>query len=449
MVGPTSFQFGGKAGIPTWLFLALTSASPLGWPNATYDAISKRMVTTDWDPIHVPLHLRDQVYRVRTLFGRSQDEYEMSLDTGSWESWVRVGPDKGYDKTGQNLQGITKDIDLTYISGPHIQGTYFSDRVQFDGINLHGQTSWIFTDFPFGVLNLQEDEVFTNKKALLGWGYFPVSAFPNAPESILQRIMKSLPLEQRETAIYLPPLAEGVDATGQLTIGGRDTSRIRGPIATMPVTETRGWRFNIDGIQLGGTFLEIPDTLCTAIADSGQNGFSAMTIPAILWHQLIPNARLDRINNRQIPEPQALDALRNYYAGGAIAGTPHDQIGSVQFSIPCNITQQDIPSLVMNGQPLAIDAAELPIPGDKVLLPGYCRSWLLGTGSMPGNRTEWGIGAPFLRNKVMILRWGADQEGHDVGQGASVSFAMAAPYTPFGVLGEGTAGSAKRTVSQI
>ena len=392
---------------------------------------SKHANHSEGGVIHIPIRYREQEFRLQMLIGSSLVEYEPALDLASGPTWVSAKG--GYNMKGHNLHGIIPDLHYGYVNGPRVSGPVWQDQVLISGRGSDGKPILLDHSTQFVVSNTSGDlaDLLGSKglSSSIGLAYEPQSGHIDKPLTLFESLMKAGHLEAREFAFYCPPLSAGHNATGQLTLGGRDPDKYVGAVTKTPVTVQQAWRHTIDDIAgPNGQRLHLDESFRAADVDSGQNGFSTLITPAMYWHQLIPGAKLAQVNNSYVQGDASASGLKDYRNGSDIGGVPFSEVPKVSFAVPCNLSQADVPKVILGGKELQMRVDELVVHDEdrQHLEEGMCRS------SLEGFQTDaWGFGQPWMRSFYTILDWGNDTNGTKVGKGATVGYAHAAPYKPY------------------
>ncbi|KAL9107259.1 MAG: hypothetical protein Q9227_007800 [Pyrenula ochraceoflavens] len=429
------------------ILLALLTASELG-DALTWGGISAlvRSVQISRSPalqsaVNIPFNYSYGLPRMKVALGKNRDTYYSGLDLGSGKTWVGVWQGEQYDMSGHNMHGKINDFNVHYTSGQQYSGDVWQDGVTIEGHALDGSSTQISQDLQFGIVRVSDSDSSMMPGPPSSWSVFGLSYTPasgqkqNSQREFLESYFNQHQHNSHEIGFYFPPSACGDGAQGQVTFGGRDSSKYTGDVTTVPVMKQGGgWVHMLDGIAApsNGKQIVLSEEFRSAMVDSGQEGLSAQSVPAILWHQLIPGAQIHTIRKVGASDESRLTGLpattdlMHYNNGSLIGGQTLDQIDMISFALPCNISQSSVPRLIFNGRGLDIAVEELVQTGAEAkpnlpLPPEMCGSRLQGFKDTP----NWGLGQYWMRSFYTILNWGDETRGQEVGKGTTVSYARA------------------------
>jgi hypothetical protein len=216
------------------------------------------------DSVPISDYQNAQFYGPIKIGGKS---FKVIFDTGSANVWV---PAKNcsfltcwlhprYDATkSSSFQPDGRVYDVQYGSGP-VKGTFARDTVTVGDIDVQGQAFAQVTSVSFGPLNI----AYAAGKfdGLLGLGFKSISLY-NIPTPFESMVAQKL-IDEPVFAFYLQ---QDASATGELLIGGTDTSHYTGNLVDVPLISETYWEVSMDALKLGGSSVA---TQQKAIIDSG------------------------------------------------------------------------------------------------------------------------------------------------------------------------------------
>lgn len=177
----------------------------------------------------------------------SSQTFELIFDTGSADVWV-PGPDCGilkgcvhstkYDEGGTNLGTNTS---IQYGSGA-TEGENFVDDVTVAGLTSTNQTL-ISVTTASGFTRIDAD-------GIAGMAFSSIAQ--DGGTTFFESLVNQGTVDTAEFGFYLGRVASGTEDDGELTLGGRDSTKFTGDFTTVPVTSQTYWEVSIDNITVDG-----------------------------------------------------------------------------------------------------------------------------------------------------------------------------------------------------
>ncbi|CAF4811521.1 unnamed protein product [Rotaria socialis] len=199
--------------------------------------------------------------------GTPGQTFDVDIDTGSSDLWipgVQCGTPCGANHTfnsslSSTYTALNKPFSIQYGDGSNVAGIFGNDTVCIGGICIANQTFAIATS-----ANGMSTQV---NDGLLGMGYQNIATGGEMPVvwSMYLAGQLSLPI----FAFWVAPVSTGSD-TGELILGGYDTTKYTGYFAYASVTTKCYWEFIADSVTLtiGSTTTTIATSI-NAMLDTG------------------------------------------------------------------------------------------------------------------------------------------------------------------------------------
>ncbi|CAF1535585.1 unnamed protein product [Adineta ricciae] len=208
--------------------------------------------------------------------GTPGQPFYVDFDTGSSDLWVpgvqcgsSCGGNLTFNSNLSNTCNVTKNsFYILYGDGSNVNGTWAADTVNIAGISIPNQRFAIATSAN-GMSGGARD-------GLLGMGYQNIATGGEEPPiwAMYRLGQLTLPL----FGFWFGPISTGSD-TGELILGGYDTTKYTGSFTYAPVSVQGYWEFIADNIKLSiGSTTNTIATSIRAILDTGTT--SAMAIPS-------------------------------------------------------------------------------------------------------------------------------------------------------------------------
>lgn len=337
-------------------------------------------------------------------FGSKGQNMYMLIDTGSANTWVMGSSCTSSACKIHNLFGSSKSNtlnittqtwQLAYGTG-EVDGVVASDKVSFANYNIN---------LEFGLVTSASDD-FNNypMDGILGLG--PTASNQLGTPTVMQTLDQQTNLQNNILGIHLNRASDG-SKDGQLTIGGLDNSKFKGPLNYLSISNPNSWEIPVDDMIVGGKACKF--TGKSAIIDTGTSYILMPPGDAQIMHAQIP--------------------------GSAQSGE--------SYTVPCGTTTQVQVSFA--GVKYKVS------PKDYVGKPsgGACSSNIIGHQAFGPN--EWIMGDVFLKNVYSVFDFDKDRIGFGTMDGiaapssaaASASSAAAASSSPAPTSGASGASATK------
>ena len=386
---------------------------------------------------YIDILYTQSLYRLYLELGSTDVEYYAGLDTGSPKTWLGYHPDDTDDYiSATNLTDQLGPMDITYVDGSHYQGPVWGDSMMVPSHNATEDGVLRYTqDIEYGAMDTL-DNVIRALSGIVGlWPQPDGKQLGQQAEFLIDAFSATDDQNRREFAFYLPRKTCGYGARGLWTLGGRDTTKFTDIITTVPRASTPlGWSVSIDGIYspVDGTLTTYSQDESGSTIDIGADGLLAKLQFAIQFHQMIADAKIVLVNGSSVLDESlnSPDGLLDD-AWDQVAGTPIEDISTLDFAVPCNVTQAEIPSLMINGRSFAVRPEDLAMddhdpffgqtnPTLTLIGMGLCRSSLQGRSGIGA----WLLGQPWMRSFYTIFNYGDNTPN---GNGASITFGQSIP----------------------
>ena len=149
----------------------------------------------------------------------------------------------GYNWSGTYLN---KNHSISYASGATVEGPMYQDDITIAGLTAN--------DMQFFVVNQTYCDVNRdNNNAIIGVEYRTKSNNHGIP-LFFENLITQGKVDVPDFGFYFGPKNE-TDVRGELTLGGRDTTKFTGQPVTAPVYEQGFWKFMIDGASVNGKLI--------------------------------------------------------------------------------------------------------------------------------------------------------------------------------------------------
>ncbi|CAF1184708.1 unnamed protein product [Adineta steineri] len=199
--------------------------------------------------------------------GTPGQTFYTDFDTGSSDLWVpgelcgtACGGTHTYKPSlSSTYKAWNKTFQIVYGDGSHTTGVFANDTVNIAGISITGQ--------PFAIINSASGMTSRTNDGILGMGYQKLAQGGEVPViwSMYLTGALSLPI----FGFWFEPVSTGSD-TGELILGGYDTTKYTGSFTYAPVSVKGYWEFAADSVSLtiGSTTTTIATSI-NAILDTG------------------------------------------------------------------------------------------------------------------------------------------------------------------------------------
>ncbi|CAF4423067.1 unnamed protein product, partial [Rotaria magnacalcarata] len=199
--------------------------------------------------------------------GTPGQSFDIDFDTGSADLWVpgtqcenSCGGSHTFDSQLSSTYKLwNKEFHIQYGDGSSASGTWSNDTVTFGSISIPNQ--------PFAIINSANGMKASKFDGVLGMGYQKLSSGGEIPVvwSMYLAGELSLPI----FCFWFGSVSTGHD-TGELILGGYDTSKYTGNFTYAPVSVEGYWEFVADSVSLsiGSTTTTIATSI-NAILDTG------------------------------------------------------------------------------------------------------------------------------------------------------------------------------------
>ncbi|CZT01171.1 hypothetical protein WAI453_009573 [Rhynchosporium graminicola] len=215
----------------------------------------------------------------------------LQMDTGSSTTWI--GAQKTYTKSATGTWTGHR-VRVTYGTST-FSGVEYLERVSFAGLTVNAQS--------IGVATYPGD---AEADGFLGLGPLPaktnVVGKTNVP-TFMNNLMAQKSIQTEVFAISFRPLvgARNSEVNGELTIGGVDPSKFKGPLTYFPRLKSgRGslyWGIQVTKFSYGSTVLSAG--LSTGIVDTG----TVITwIPTVAFNAFVKASGAGTDNDNEVPD---------------------------------------------------------------------------------------------------------------------------------------------------
>lgn len=137
--------------------------------------------------------------------------------------------------------------------GVEVRGPLYEDDISIGGITAH--------NFPFVVNSEGKGELIAyGAVGMFGLSYNPRPDKGNS-WSFFETLLIQKKVKEPEFGVFIGRWKE----PGELTLGGYDATKFKGPITTVPVLSQGPWNIKVDGIFMKGKLVPSP-------ASAGGNG---------------------------------------------------------------------------------------------------------------------------------------------------------------------------------
>ncbi|CAN8104254.1 unnamed protein product [Discula destructiva] len=247
--------------------------------------------------------------------------FELIFDTGSSDLWVpgqSCGLTDGcthpflpkYDEGGLSLGTNTS---IEYGSGS-TQGANWIDDVTVAGLTSANQTLFAVTS----AVGFEE----LDAQGIIGMAFSTIAQ--DNGTTFFESLIAAGSVDANEFGVYLGRVASGTEEDSELTLGGRDSTKVTGDFVTVPVSSETYWQVAIDRVTVNGKTGGI-STPGQAAIDTGTTLWVAPTTAAKEIMAKVPNA----------------------------LGFPLE--GEVLYIYPCNTSAEYIPALEFAGESFPIN----------------------------------------------------------------------------------------------
>ena len=295
-------------------------------------------------------------------------------------------------------------------------------------------------DVSFGAFTAKDMQMFvankstgTDNNALIGMEYKTASASNGNVTTFSETLIYQKAVQKPEFAFSFSLEIDDtkkVSGNGEITLGGRDSSKFSGDFVTAPVTKQgNGWNINIDGVQVNGQPLGSPSKVdgmypslpsiqsflglfadkhgFLGIFNTGQFRISGSKDTVELLFKNLPGAVL-------------MPGESNYYSTGVDT-----------YAYPCNTPPDKLPGFIIGKQALVLatrDMNNTAVDGKTATMlkatEPLCISNIFGSEAVD---RWWSFGSPFMRSWYTVFQWGGPATGEEIGEGTALSFAKAVP----------------------
>lgn len=161
-------------------------------------------------------------YSIEISIGTPRQEFQLLLDTGSSDLWVRsseTGETPSFDfESSSTYQANKSSFEINYVSSS-MSGWWATDDVEIAGATI--------VDQQFGIANSS-----SSGKGILGIGLMAIESnsnkYPNVPQSLVDQGF----IAQNCYSLWLNDLNE---STGSILFGGVDSDKYTGSLYTVPI----------------------------------------------------------------------------------------------------------------------------------------------------------------------------------------------------------------------
>ncbi|CAF1347911.1 unnamed protein product [Adineta steineri] len=209
-----------------------------------------------------------------TIGTPSQPFYTV-FDTGSSDLWIpgeQCGTACGGNHTykpslSSTYKAWNKTFQILYGDSSYSTGVFVNDTVNIAGVSITGQ--------PFAVINSASGASSRLFDGILGLGYQKIAQGGENPVvwSMYLAGKLSLPI----FCFWFGPVSTGSD-TGELILGGYDTTKYTGSFTYAPVSVQGYWEFIVDNVKLStGSTTNVIANSISAVLDTGST--AAIAVP--------------------------------------------------------------------------------------------------------------------------------------------------------------------------
>ncbi|CAF1361268.1 unnamed protein product [Adineta steineri] len=207
--------------------------------------------------------------------GTPSQPFYIVFDTGSSHLWIpgeQCGTSCGGNHTykpslSSTYKAWNKTFQISYADGSNTTGVFANDTVTIAGISITGQ--------PFAVINSASGVSGRAFDGILGLSYAKLSQSGENPVvwSMYLAGELSLPI----FCFWFGPVSTGSD-TGELILGGYDTTKYTGSFTYAPVSVQGYWEFIVDNVKLStGSTTNVIANSISAVLDTGST--AAIAVP--------------------------------------------------------------------------------------------------------------------------------------------------------------------------
>jgi len=309
-------------------------------------------------------------YYGEVTIGTPGESFKVIFDTGSSNLWVPqvgckhcgipfIASKTKYDQSQSSTYVANgTDFEIVYGSGS-VTGTMAADTVTLaPDLAVQNQLFAMVNDAGgMGIAYL-----LGKFDGILGLGFDSISV-DGAPTVIGNAVGQGL-LDQPVFSFYM-----GDNQDGELTIGGYDSSKIKGNLTYVPLMKATYWEIKLDAISAGSASFKDETS---AIVDSGT---SLIAGPTLLVQQLA----------------ESIGAKKNMMG---------------QYTIDCSVIPS-IPDIVFT-----INGKDYPLTGNEIVIQSQniCLFAFMGI-DIPMPDPKWILGDVFMRRYYTVFDYGQKQIG--------------------------------------
>jgi len=211
--------------------------------------LPRRQVSVGSIPVPISNYEDAQYYGPITV-GTPPQQFNVIFDTGSSNLWVPskectdCGLHPKYDHSKSSTYVVNGTVfKVTYGSGP-VAGYYSEDNVGWGTATVKKQIFAEVTD----VSGLGAAYSLGKFDGILGMGFYSISV--DGTPTVFDDLYSQGLVDQNLFAFYL---TTNVSQAGELTLGGYDTTKYKGTIQYVNLTQTTYWETKLDSLKLGTT----------------------------------------------------------------------------------------------------------------------------------------------------------------------------------------------------